>query len=95
MPTSTEEFNRPLFDGETFDEERDGNRLLKQLGKVSAIMSDGRWHTLAELADKTGNPEASLSARLRDLRKKRFGGHIVERQFVRRGLFKYRMVVKP
>jgi len=38
-------------------------------------------------------PEASVSARLRDLRKAKFGGYRVERQRVRegRGLYHYRL----
>jgi uncharacterized membrane protein len=51
----------------------------------------GDWWTLAELARATGYPEASISARLRDLRKPKFGGYTVERQYVERGLFRYRV----
>ena len=81
----------PLFNGETFIEERDGERLSVQLVKVRRLMVDGLWRTLAEIAAATKSPEASVSARLRDLRKSRYGGYIVEREFVERGLWKYRM----
>jgi len=54
-------------------------------------MSDGQWRTLGELSALTGDPEASISARLRDLRKPRFGGLTVERKYIRRGLFAYRV----
>ena len=40
--------------------------------------------------NKTGDPEASVSARLRDLRKKRFGSHIITRRYVSDGLWQYR-----
>jgi hypothetical protein len=80
------------FGGETFDEGRDGERFTLQLGRVRALMLDGKWRTLAEIAEATGYPEASISARLRDLRKPRFGGFQVERRYLRRGLHEYRVV---
>lgn len=63
----------PLFDGETADAELDGPRLNKQLQAVRALMSDEQWRTLADISAAIGAPEASVSARLRDLRKSRFG----------------------
>jgi hypothetical protein len=68
------------FDGETFDKDLDGKRLSRQLLAVKTLMWDGRWRTLRMIQTATGFPEASISARLRDLRKPRFGGFIVERQ---------------
>lgn len=47
---------------------------------VLDVMSDGRWHTLRELSRLTGGSEAAVSARLRDLRKARYGAHDVERR---------------
>jgi len=55
-------------------------------------MADGRWHTLREISGQTGDPEASISARLRDLRKRKFGGHSVLRQRLAGGKWRYRMV---
>lgn len=80
------------FDGATYDEARDGERLARQMGRVRAVMGDGAWHTLPEIASLTGYPEASISARLRDLRKAKFGGHVVERRFAGHGLWQYRVV---
>lgn len=80
------------FDGPTFDAARDGQRLTEQLHRVKALVRDGQWRTLADIAAQTGDPEASVSARLRDLRKKKFGGHALEKRFVRRGLWMYRVV---
>lgn len=80
------------FDGETFDQERDGNRLASQLERVREFMSDGRWHTLLEIAHNSWGTEASASARLRDLRKPKFGSHRVEREYVQDGLWKYRLL---
>lgn len=48
--------------------------------------------SLAAIAKLTGDPEASVSARLRDFRKLRFGGHTVERRYVEVGLFEYRVL---
>lgn len=71
------------FDGETFDAALDEDRLTTQLERVRAFMLRGHWHTLAEIARAVQGSEASVSARLRDLRKARFGGFIVQRR--RRG----------
>jgi hypothetical protein len=49
--------------------ELDGARLGDQAQRVFGAMSDGMWHTLAELSQRTGDPEASISARLRDFRR--------------------------
>jgi hypothetical protein len=82
-----------LFGGETFDPKRDTSRLFRQLQLVRAQMADGLWHTLGELEIATGYPQASISARIRDLRKERWGSHVVVREFVRRGLWRYRLVL--
>ena len=81
-----------MFDGATYDPERDRERLKTQLFNVWRLMRDGRWRTLEQISVRVGCPEASVSARLRDFRKKKFGGHTVEREYVRRGLFKYRVI---
>ena len=81
------------FDGETYDPDRDRERLSRQLYAVLDVMKDGKWRTLPDLANATQSPEASVSARLRDLRKPRFGSHIVERQYLRKGLFQYRLIL--
>jgi len=61
---------------------------------VFALMSDGVFRSLAGIAHATGFPEASISARLRDFRRPKFGGYTVER---RRGGFggshEYRLLV--
>lgn len=75
-------------DGETFDAKRDGKRLNAQAADVFRLMQDGKWRTLGDIADATGHPEASVSARLRDLRKV---GYTVDREYVSRGLWRYRV----
>lgn len=71
------------FDGTTYEARHDQQRLAGQTLAVYRAMLSGRWLTLRELADETGAPEASISARLRDLRKPRFGAYTIERR--RRG----------
>ena len=77
------------FSGSTYSKQRDGARLKRQLNAVFEIMLDGQWHSLAELSEKTGAPQASVSARLRQIRSI---GNVVERKHVTRGLFLYRLV---
>lgn len=79
-------------DGETFDATRDGKRLNAQAADVFRLMRDGEWRTLAQISDATGHPEASVSARLRDMRKPSMGGYTVERQHVAKGLWRYRVL---
>lgn len=84
------EFNNK-FDGETFEEKRDSLRLNAQLRRVRDLMLDGEWRTLAEIGGRLGIPEASASARLRDLRKERFGNYDVERRNLGGGSWVYRV----
>lgn len=79
------------FDGETFGPDEDAERLTSLLERVRERMSDGRWYTLKRLCELCGGSEASVSARVRDLRKERFGGHMIERQRTEGGLYVYRM----
>ena len=71
--------------------------LPTQLGAVKQVMADGNYRTLEEIAGivylLTGKKatEASIAARLRDLRKERFGGYKVDCVSVGTGLFKYRV----
>jgi hypothetical protein len=80
------------FDGDTYDVAKDRARLNKQYQDVWNFMSDGQPHTLYEVAEGTGYPEQSVSARLRDFRKARNGAHVVERKRVGRGVHSYRLV---
>jgi hypothetical protein len=83
----------PHRDGQTYDHARDARRLAGQQCRVLALMKDGQWRTLSAIAAHTKDPEASVSARLRDLRKPKFGGWEVERRYVERGLWEYRLKV--
>lgn len=86
-----------LFDGKTYSEKRDGERLVSQFSRVFDLMKDGRWRTLEEIAETVRGSESGVSARLRDMRKPKFGGHTVERRTRgnrKRGLFEYRLLVR-
>lgn len=86
--------NKLRFDGDTYEASLDRERLANQLGRVRRLMSDSRWRTLLEISDATGDPQSSVSARLRDLRKPRFGSLIVNRRRRgegRRGVFEYQL----
>jgi len=83
----------PDHDGDTYDPELDHVRLNAQTLRVWSALRSGRSLTLRQIADETGDPEASVSARLRDLRKPKFGGHTVERRRLGdSGLFVYRLI---
>lgn len=82
------------FDGATYEHERDGQRLNAQYLRAFTLMRDGKWRTLAEISEITGDPEASVSARLRDMRKVRFGSHTVNRRYRGEGLFEYQLTVR-
>ena len=79
------------FDGIDYVPERDDVRLSGQLRRVFRVMRDRKWRTLHELAQATGDPESSVSAQLRHLRKPRFGAYTVERRHLGQGLYSYRV----
>lgn len=81
------------FNGPDYVHERDAPRLTKQIERVKELMKDGRWRSLPQIAKATNDPEASISAQLRHLRKKRFGGHTIEKRYQGNGLFEYRLLL--
>lgn len=92
------DFTAPIhFDGKTYEPDKDQGRLSAQIGRVFRVMRDGTWRTLEEIATLTGDASvASISARLRDLRKPRFGAHTVERRRrgqAEKGLFEYKLTL--
>lgn len=50
------------------------------------------WFTLDRIAAETYDPVQSISARLRDFRKEKFGSHTVERRAIDRSVFEYRVI---
>ena len=83
-----------MFDGDTYNRERDYDRLNKQQKEIFDIVIDGEWRTLSELEYLTDyrHPPQSISARLRDFRKKKFGGFLVERKYIINGIHSYRVL---
>jgi hypothetical protein len=88
---------QPLqFNGPAYNRNLDQERLSGQILRIFFLMRDSAWRSLPEIAASTGDPEASISAQLRHLRKERFGSHTIEKR--RRGdessgLWEYRMTV--
>ncbi len=85
------------FDGKTYNPKHDAFRLKTQLGRVLDVMECGEWKTLGEIAKVTCDPQASISARLRDLRKPKFGSYVIDRRNrgpKEDGLFEYKLSKK-
>lgn len=83
-----------LFDTGCPIPREDTARIATQTARVRALMLDGEWRTIADVAHACGASEPGASARLRDLRK--FPYHYrVERRRVRDvpGLYEYRVSV--
>ena len=83
------------FDGPEYVPKYDQKRLTGQIKRVYDLMKDGRWRTLTEIATETKDPEASVSAQLRHLRKPRFGSHIVDKRSRgdrSLGLYEYQLI---
>jgi hypothetical protein len=82
------------FDGESI-EASDVPRLIRMQDRVQGFMADGAWHLPEDVRKGLGLPEGTaITSRIRDLRKRRFGGFAVER---RRhadgsGRFEYRLL---
>ena len=73
--------------------QKDTARLTGQIKRIYNLMKDRQWRTLGEIEAETGDPQASISAQLRHLRKKRFGGHDVDKNLRNdMGLWEYRLI---
>jgi hypothetical protein len=64
------------------DSERPSPKLAGQILRVHDALASGAWLTLPELYDRTGDPVASISAQIRNLRKV---------EGAQQGLFEYRL----
>ena len=86
---------RRRFSGRTYHAARDHDRLSRQYDHVFAIMRDGKPRSLLDIRKTLYRrynriePTQSISARLRDMRKARFGGHAVERSYEGGGTWLY------
>ena len=87
--------NALAFNGPEYVEVLDQSRLSKQHERIRDLMLDGEWRTLGEIKECTGYPEASISAQLRHLRKRRGGSWRVDKRRrgeQSRGLYEYRVL---
>lgn len=85
----------PGFNGPYYDPSEDDERLTKQHDRIKRVMLDGVWRSLKDIAKLTRDPQASISAQLRHLRKRRFGNWNVEtraRGSREDGLYEYRLL---
>lgn len=84
-----------MFNGPEYDPEQDEERLRNQYRRIFNLMKDRQWRTYKEIKRTTGDPESSISAQLRHMRKKRFGSHTVNRRARgdrSDGLFEYQLI---
>jgi hypothetical protein len=95
-------FELPVhFDGATYEPERDAVRLGRQMTAVFRLMQDGAWRTPRQIQAAITIPsefepsDSAITARLRDLRKQKFGGHTVDALRRRDGSFEYRLWPNP
>jgi len=86
----------PEFNGDVYEPKFDKIRLTGQIHRIFELMRDGRYRTLGEISNITGDGEASISAQLRHLKKERFGGHTLNKQHRgdrKSGLWEYQLIV--
>lgn len=81
------------FDGSDYKPQRDDQRLSAQYVRIFELMKDKVFRSLKEISEYTGDPEASISAQLRHMRKERFGSHTVNKQYIGEGLYIYQLLV--
>ena len=83
------------YDGATYDAAQDKARLTRQLQQVFTLIQDGHWRTPEDFEAQLGARWASINARLRDLRKAKFGGFLIARRRIGPGLFQYALCRCP
>lgn len=71
----------------------DPDGLKPQTRKVFDALSDGHWHTLRQLSDASGAPEASVSARMRDLRGEEYALPLEAEKMPGSNLWRYRLTL--
>lgn len=83
---------RTAFAGSEYVPHLDDQRLQGQIKRVRDALIDGRYRTLREIHEITGDGEASISAQIRHLRKQHHGGYVIDRRIRGdrvNGLFEY------
>lgn len=86
------------FNGSDYVPAIDDVRLTNQIKRVFDALTKDSWLTLDEIHDLTGDPQASISAQIRHLRKKRFGSHVIDKRrrgLPKLGLWEYHLQVRP
>jgi len=70
-------------------------RLSTQYLDIFNLMRDGQFRTLKEIETALNGryPQASISAQLRHMRKRRFGSHQIARKSLGGGLHSYQLTV--
>ena len=69
-------------------------RIDSQRTEVGRLMRDGKWRTVPEIQEALQYPPASIpaiGARLRDMRKPKYGAYTVDRNKRQPGLHKFRV----
>ncbi len=92
------DFETVRFNGPSYNAARDNARLTGQVLRIFDLMKDAQWRTLREIAEATNDPESSISAQLRHLRKERFGSHVVDKRHrgdPANGLYEYQLLAPP
>ena len=85
----------PHFDGVEYNSVFDHARLTGQMQRIYSLMADQKFRTLDEISRLTGDPAASVSAQLRNLRKVQFGNHTINRRARgerSHGLYEYQLI---
>lgn len=83
------------FSGSDYDIDLDKLRLSGQVKRIRDLMIDGKFRSLGEIEKITSDPQASISAQLRNLRKSSFGSYTVNKKRVGKGttgLFEYQLI---
>lgn len=91
------DFENVEFQGAVYDAELDYDRLKGQVKAIYDLMKDATWRTLEEIELATGYPQASISAQLRNLRKKHFGYQTVHKRRrgeEKKGLWEMQLIIR-
>lgn len=83
-------------DGETYEPPRDYHRLNRQMIQVYTVVADEEWWQIQPIQQKIVDygiwaEQTSISARLRDFRKAKFGSHGMIKENLGGGLWQYRL----
>lgn len=83
----------PEFDGAFYDSYRDKDRLTAKQKELFELMKDGLYRTVPEMTQIIGGTQTGASAAIRNFRKLKFGGYLVQIRNIGKGLYQYRLDV--